>query len=76
PTDSAALGGLRAEFQYVFPGPPLAQMASHAGFTRASGQALLPALFMGVITARTGHKGKRSTRGKALCAPPGLINLK
>ena len=46
PTALAALGGLRAEFQYVFPGPSLAQVASHAGFTRASGQALLRALFM------------------------------
>ena len=64
-TPLAALGGLRAEFQDVFPGPPLAQVAPHAGFTSVLPAALSLRDLHDDSTALLGHKGKCSTRRRA-----------
>ena len=76
PTTLAALGRLRAEFQYEFPGPSFAQVASHAGFTRVGVQALLPALFMMPLPLAPGIKASETPEEKPYAPPPGLINLK
>jgi len=50
------LGRLRAKLEDVFPGPPLAQVAPHAGFIRAEVQALGRAVCMTTVALVAGLK--------------------